>query len=183
MNPHNTGHHASSCVQEVNPPKRSTGRNLFHTRWSRLIPKTCKACRGFFCRVEFVSYTNKNDGDCRQLRPRRWRVLCPQAVVRHVLHLSLLLLTPRHHSRTSAVVTGRREGSCDAQLLVSPPRALASLPSPAGTGCAAGSSDACSHHNEATRLGSHRKGLLTTQDNACLCKTPVVVVVVVRTWN
>ena len=74
----------------------------------------------------------------------------PVPVVRLVLHL-LLLLTPRHHSRTSAVVTGCCEGSCDAQLTVSPPRPLASLPSPAGTGCAAGSSDACSHHDEATR--------------------------------
>ena len=51
-------------------------------------------------------------------------------------------------------MTGRGEGSGDAQRLVSPPRALASLPSPAGTRCAAGSIDACSHHNEATRLGS-----------------------------
>ena len=49
-----------------------------------------------------------------------------------VLHLLLLLVTPRHHSRTSAVVTGRGEGSCDAQLLVSPPRALALVPPPLG---------------------------------------------------
>ena len=47
------------------------------------------------------------------------------------------------------MVTGRGEGSCSAQLLVSPLRALASLSSPAGIGCAAGT--------EATRLGSARK--------------------------
>ena len=41
----------------------------------------------------------------------------------------------------------------------------------AGTGCAAVSS-ACSHRNEATRLGFHKNDLLTTQGNTCLCKTP-----------
>ena len=118
-------------------------------------------------------------------QPRRWSVLCPLAVVR-LVHLSLwLLLTPRHHSRTSAVVTGRSEGSCDAQLLVSPPRALASFPSPAGTGCAAGSSVAGSHQHRGHPLGfRHEKGRPVRRGNACLCKNTcvvVVVVVVVRT--
>ena len=82
-------------------------------------------------------------------------------------------LTPRHHSRTSAVVTGRSEGSCDTRLLVSPPRAQASLsPGPPPTSRAAIS-------NDATRLGSHKKdGLLTTQDNACFVHKRLVVVVV-----
>ena len=51
---------------------------------------------------------------------------------------------------TSTVVTGSAECCSDAELLVSPPRALASLPLTAGTGCAI--SSACSHHNEPTRL-------------------------------
>ena len=42
-------------------------------------------------------------------RPRRWSVQCPWAVVRVLLHL-LLLLAPRHHSRTSAVVSGTSAG-------------------------------------------------------------------------
>ena len=64
-------------------------------------------------------------GDLRQRcrpRPWRWSRLCPWAGVHLELHLLLLLLAPRYHHNTSAVVTGRGEGSCDAQLLVSPPR-------------------------------------------------------------
>ena len=138
-------------------------------------------CLNFHERKSLGSHVTDRDcrlrsQSCKQLlrpRPRRWSVLCPWAVVRLLLHLLLLLLTPRHHSRTSAVVTGRCEGSCDAQLLMSPPRALASLPAPAGTGCAAGSSDACSHHQRGYPLGfAQKNGLLTTQGNACLCKTP-----------
>ena len=37
---------------------------------------------------------------------------------------SVVFFAPRHHSRTSAVVTGCGEGSRDAQRLVSPPRVL-----------------------------------------------------------
>ena len=71
------------------------------------------------------------------------------------------------------MVTGCCEGSCDAQLLVSPPRALASLPSPAGTGCAAGSSDACSHHDEANRLGSGTKKVVVCDGATRVCaETP-----------
>ena len=61
------------------------------------------------------------------------------------------------------------------ELLVSPPRALASLPSPAGTGCAAGSSDACSHHNDATRLGSHKKRCLHDTGQRVLVQNAMVV--------
>ena len=72
----------------------------------------------------------------------------------------VLLHLPRlfHHCRRAlcAVVDSRCHRGSDAQLLVSPPRALASLATTAGTGCAAVSS-ACSHHNEATRLGSQKK--------------------------
>ena len=62
---------------------------------------------------------------------------------------ALLLHLPRlfRHSRgvLCAVVESRCRSGSDAQLPVSPPRALASLPTTAGTGCTA-----CSHHNEAT---------------------------------
>ena len=65
-------------------------------------------------------------------RPWRWSRLCPLAVVLLDLHLLLLPLAPRHHSRSGAVVTGRGEGSSDAQRFESPPRALASLTPPPG---------------------------------------------------
>ena len=44
------------------------------------------------------------------------------------------------------MVTGRGEGSCDAQLFVAPPRTLASLTTAAG---------ACSHHNEKAARQGH----------------------------
>ena len=72
------------------------------------------------------------------LRQRCWpragerRRLAPWSVVL-LVHLSLLLLlAPRHHHRAGTLVTGRGEGSRDAQRLVSPPRALAPLSSAAG---------------------------------------------------
>ena len=100
-------------------------------------------------------------------RPRRWSVQCPWAVVHLVLHL-LLLLTPRHHSRTSAVVTGCCEGSCDAQLLVSPQRALASLPS--RTRCARQLRRVQPSTQKLPAWVCTKNGLLTTQGNACLCR-------------
>ena len=101
----------------------------------------------------------------------------------HLVDLLLSALLPRHHlfhDRSSTVMTGRGMGSCDAQLLVSPPRALASLSTTAGTGCAAVSS-ACSHHNEATRLGSHKKqrSPRDTGQRVIVQNAQVVVVVVV----
>ena len=128
------------------------------------------------CRFAPPGTSHVTDRDCLDQRrpgilqdsrpqPRRWSSLCPWAVLRLVLHLLLLLLTPRHHSRTSAVVTGRCEGSRDAQLLVSPPRALASLPASSHM-----SFETSAYH--VVRSTSWRRGQLTGWPAAHHCWHP-----------
>ena len=93
-----------------------------------------------------------------------------------LLHLARLF----HYCRgvLCAVGESRCRSGSDAQLPVSPPRALASLPTTAGTGCTA-----CSHHNEATRLGTDTKnGLGVVNSKKRHTKRNACVVVVCGVW-